>query len=282
MIRLLIAVIALSCLSASASTQTPPSPPVSGTQATKPLVTPTARKPAERRESQGQPAPAKSDVCGLGVIVSVGDEFMVKKIGLNPFANNELVVPIESWGLDDLVFARVRAAVPAGVAIRRIPSSKSAFQPREDLKHRLFRDLKAELVDNMRQITNGTNCQRYILVSKSISRFNESSHTVRGIGIIDLDVPLRHQTYLFALSYIRVFDGRDFSIIRQGSALTGREPLVKRMLLGEMILGPYSELAEASFPRHAEETASNLALREYARALLTASLDKTLPWMLRQ
>jgi hypothetical protein len=56
---------------------------------------------------------------------------------------------------------------------------------------------------------------------------------------------------------------------------------VKRMLLGTLILGPYSELAEASFPSNPEDAANNLALREYARALLTTSLDKTLPYMLR-
>ncbi len=179
MIRLLAAAIVLSCLSTSASTQPQVSPPAPGTHATKPLVKPAARKPAERNESADKPAPVRSDPCGLGVIVSVGDEFMVKKLGLNFFSDNETVVPIENWALNDLVFARVRAAAPPGVTVRRIPYTKSAFPPREELKNQLFRDMKAELVDLMRQITSGTNCQRYVLVSKSISKFNESSHTVR-------------------------------------------------------------------------------------------------------
>jgi len=54
------------------------------------------------------------------------------------------------------------------------------------------------------------------------------------------------------------------------------------MLLGELILGPYSELTQASFPSQPDKVADNLALREYARALLTASLDRTRPWMLRR
>jgi hypothetical protein len=281
MIRVFAAAIALSCLATPASTQTQLSPPTAGEQTTKPSIKPATRKPIARKEAPGKSAAAMSEPCGLGVIVSVGDEFMTKKIGLNPFGNDEAVVSIESWGLNDLAFARVRAAVPAGVIVRRIPYTKSAFPPREESKFQLFRDRKAELADLMRQITNGTQCRRYILVSKSISKFRESAHTVRGIGIVDLDIPVGRRTYLFALSFIRVFDGRDFSIIRQGSALTNREPLMQRMLLGELILGPYSELSEASFPRQAERSADNLALREYARALLTASLDKTLPMMLR-
>jgi hypothetical protein len=272
MIRLLAAAIALSCLATPASTQAQPSPPAADTQATKP-----PNKPAARKESSGKPAPARSEPCGLGVLVAIGDEFMVKKVGL--YADHVKMVPIESWGLDDLVFARIRAAA-RGVAVRRIPYSKS-LQPSEELKNRFFRDQRAEQVDVMRQATAGTNCERYVLVGRSISKFRESNVTVRGIGIVDWDVPLAHKTYLFALAFIWVFDGRDFSIIRQGSAIAHRDPLVQRMLLGELILGPYSELSQASFPGQPDEVPGNLALREYARALLTTSLDKTMPWMLR-
>lgn len=279
MIRLLAAAVVLTCFSTSASAQIQPSAPAA-TQATKPHVKPAARKPAERDRSASKSAPGTGASCGLGVVVAVGDEFTVKRIGLDFLNDHEKVVPIENWGLDDLVFARVRAAAPRGVTVRRILHSKS-IQPSEELKNRFFRDRKAELVDVMRQVTAGTDCERYVLVGRSISKFNDSNITVRGVGIVDWDIPLRHKTYLFALSFIRVFDGRDFSIIRQGSAITQREPLMQRILLGELILGPYSELSQASFPGHPDEVPGNLALREYARALLTASLDKTLPWMLR-
>lgn len=280
MIRLFVAAIALSCLSTPASAQTSPSAPAAGTQAAKPSIKPGPRKPAQRSDPAVNAASAKSEPCGLGVIAAVGDKFMVKTFGFNFFNDQEKVVPIESWGLDDLVFTRVRAAAPRGVSVRRILYSRSV-KPREELTNQFFRDRKAEQVDVMRQITAGMSCERYVLVGRSISRFNETNHTVRGIGIIDWDIPLRRKTYLFALSYIWVFDGRDFSIIRQGSAITQREPFMHRMLLGELILGPYSEVSQASFPGHPDQVPGNLALREYARALLTASLDKTMPWMLR-
>jgi hypothetical protein len=278
MIRLVTAALVLTCLSTWASAQT--QPPMESNQITQPLAKPAARKQPERSGPAGNAVSTKIEPCGIGVIAAVGDEFMVKRIGLDFFNDQEKVAPIERWGLDDLVFARVRAAVPQRVSVRRIPYSKSVM-PREELRNQFFRDRNAERVDVMRQMTVGTNCERYILIGRSISKFNETSKTVRGIGIVDWDVPLRRKVYLFALSFIWVFDGRDFSIIRQGSAITQREPLVQRMLLGELILGPYSELSEASFPSRSDEIVNNLALREYARALLTASLDKTLPWMLR-
>lgn len=272
MVRLFVAAIILSCLSTSASTQPAPAPPAA--PATKPLAKPATRKPAEPAAS------ARSEPCGVGVIAAVGDEFMMKRIGLDFFNNQVKVAPVGSWGLDDLVFARVRAALPRDVAVRRIPYSKSV-KPRDELTSQFFRDRKAEQVDVMRQITAGVNCERYVLVGRSISKVNDSHETVRGVGILDMDVPLRHKAYVFALSYIWVFNGRDFSIIRQGSAIAKRDPVMQRVLLGELILGPYSEVAQASLPGQPDEIAGNLALREYARALLTASLDKTLPWMLR-
>lgn len=278
MTRLFIAAVILSCLSAFASAQTQPPPSQAPETKTAKPAKPAAKKPAERSDPARNANSASAAACGLGVITAVGDKFMVKKLDF--FAGNEKVIPIESWGLDDLVFARVRAAVPNNVAIRRITYAKSV-KPNEELTSRFFRDWTAERADVMRQMTAGTGCERYVLIGRSISRFNQGSHTVGGIGIIDWDFPVKRNTYVFALSFIWVFDGRDFSIIRQGSAITHREPLMQRMLLGEVILGPYSEVPRASFPSPPDAAVNNLALREYARALLTASLDKTLPWMLR-
>jgi hypothetical protein len=278
--RLLAAVIVLSCFATSASTQTQPAPQTTATQPATPTAKPAIRKPAARSEPAGKQASGDSGPCGLGVVVVVGDEFTVKTIGLTVFQSKETVVPI-NWGLEDLVFGRVRAAAPPGLTVLRIPYVKSRFPAREEPKNELFRDERTELAERMRKVTQGTNCQRYVLVGNSISRFSTYSYTVRGIGIVNHDVLVGHRIYFFALSYIRVFDGRDFSIIRHGSALTHVDPLVKRMLLGTLILGPYSELAEASFPARPEQAVHNLAFREYARALLRASLDKTLPYMLQ-
>jgi hypothetical protein len=133
----------------------------------------------------------------------------------------------------------------------------------------------------MRQVTNGTNCQRYVLVSKSISAFRGLSQPVRGIGIIDWDNPFRHQTYLYALGCIRVFDGRDFTVIRQGSAIIENEPLLNRLLLGSTVIGPYRELDASAFPSNPADAAQNRTFRDAVRVMLTASLDRTLPVMLR-
>jgi hypothetical protein len=279
MLRLFAAVIVLSCFTTSASAQAQPAPQTGATLPAQPTAKSATRKPAARSQPAGRQAAGGSGSCGLGVVIVVGDEFTVKTIGLTRWQSKETVAPI-NWGLEDLIFARVRAAAP-GLTVIKIPYVKSRFPERDKPKNELFRDERAELADHMRKVTEGTNCQRYVWVGNSVSRFGTSGYTVRGIGIVNHDVLVGHRIYFFALSYIRVFDGRDFSIIKHGSALTHIDPLLKRVLLGTLILGPYSELAEASFPDKPEDATTNLAFREYARAFLTASLDRTLPYMLR-
>ena len=59
------------------------------------------------------------------MIAGTGDIFVVQKIGLTVFGNDYAEVPV-SWGLDDLVFARVRAAA-GNTPVRRITYAKGAL-----------------------------------------------------------------------------------------------------------------------------------------------------------
>jgi hypothetical protein len=62
-------------------------------------------------------------------------------------------VPIESWGLDDLVVARVRAAAGAGIAVRRIAYPANAFEPFDHPPSRLFRDAEKDLKSGAAALT---------------------------------------------------------------------------------------------------------------------------------
>jgi hypothetical protein len=269
MVRVFVVACALSCLAASAWAQ---GQPASGSASV-------AKKPEPKSVTAGKPTRYESGPCGLGVIVAVGDEFEVQRIGFASVEHAE--IPIGNWDLGDLIYSRVRAAAAPGVAVRRIFYSEATFPKHEEPKGLLFRDLKAELMDRMRQITSGSNCQRYVVVGRSIGQFGGGGRTVRGIGVVKWFNPLRSHPYLYALTFIRVFDGRDLSIIRQGSAIDELEPLAARMLLGTLLLGPHRELGEGAFPSVPAEAATNPTFREGVRSMLKASLDKTLSRMLR-
>ena len=67
------------------------------------------KKPTRRNDT---PA-AESGPCHIGVIPIAGNLFLVQRFGVDRVA-------AEGWGLDELVFSRVRAAAP-GRSVRRVP-----------------------------------------------------------------------------------------------------------------------------------------------------------------
>ncbi|TWI07786.1 hypothetical protein LPJ38_03635 [Bradyrhizobium daqingense] len=276
--RLLVITIILWCFSTQARAQAQP-------ETAQPTVKKANGKLTTPREATGKPASVAGGSCDFGVVVTTGDEFAVQTTGLTIFQNRKTVVPIPGWGLSDLIFARTRAAVPAGASVLRIPYNSAKFPPRDEskdtLKDRLFRDPNAELAGYMREAVKGTNCRHYIQILNAISPIGSSSYTVRGFGILNQDVVLGRRIFLHALAFIRIFDGRDFAIVRQSSALINLDhSLAVQRFLGKLVGGPYRELPAESFPTRPEDAASNPALRDGVRAMLAESLDKTLPLLL--
>ena len=274
MLRIAVSLVALTSMLGSAVAQAPPAPTA------KPATKAGTPKAAVTIANQTRSSP-----CDFGVIVTTGDEFTVLTTGLTVFQNKKMVVPIAGWGLNDLIFARIRAAIPAGVSVLRIPYNPAKIPPHDEskdtLKDRLFRDLNAELAQYMREVAKGTNCRHYVQILNSISPIGSSNYTVRGFGILNQDVALGRRIFLYALAFIRIFDGRDFSVVRQSSALINvHHSLAVQRLLGKLISGPYRELPAESFPTRPEDAGDNPALRDGVRAMLTESLDTTLPFLL--
>ncbi len=260
MVRVFTAAIFFSCFIISASAQTP-SPQGATTQ----TGAPAAKRSTPKAKNGAKPAaPAESGPCQIGVIPVIGDAFVVQKVGLIVFGNKYQEVPTSGWGLDDLAVARIRAAAP-GVSVRKITAAKDAFAAieRQGGVSALFRDTNAELVAAVRQSAAGIHCKRYILVQRSSSQFSNTNQNVRGIGIVGW----AGRNYLFALTYILVLDGENFSTIKRAAASTGDESLLSRGLGLNPIHGPSRKLEEGSFPAVPAEAASNPALRRWRSGL---------------
>lgn len=236
-----------------------------------------AKKPAAKKTPAKPTGPADNGPCQIGVISDIGDQFVVQNVGFTVFGNEQSEFPTKGWGLDDLVIARVRAAAGPGVTVRRIAFAKDAFAELER-PGSFFRDMKAELSNAVGRIASGSNCERYVLVQRSTSRFSNLNQSVRGIGVVHWV----YRTFLFALSYVRVYDGQSFEVIKQAAATTDDEPLVARVLMSNPIRGPNRELDKDAFPANPADAPGNPAFRDGVRALLTTSLDNILPAMLRQ
>jgi hypothetical protein len=235
---------------------------------------PAARKTAPRAKTEAKPAaPAEMGRCQVGVIPIAGNLFWIEKIGPIALSNTSARAAADGWGLDDLVVSRVRAAAP-GTAVRRIAFSREELaQARKSVS--FFRNTNSEMRDFARQVAAGTNCDRYVVVHR------HGGPSVFGIGIVRFVSLFESRTYLYAIMYVRVYDGRTFELIKEGPALIDDESLLSRAYLNP-VGGPYRALDEGSFPASRAEAVANPTLREGVRALLTASLDKTLPAMLGQ
>jgi hypothetical protein len=191
MVRVFVAACALLCLAASAWAQGQPATTAAQSATT---VKPAVKKPAPRaRTSAKPPGDADSGPCQVGVVSVIGDEFVVQRVGLTIFGNEYTEVPIEGWGIDDLVVTRVRAALP-NTTVKRITYPKGAFAPYDHPTPALFRNARDDLTAIVRPITANAGCERYVVVTKLTGRVDGTDQTRR--GIVAASVPARSVTPL--------------------------------------------------------------------------------------
>jgi hypothetical protein len=279
MLRSFAVALVLSCFAVSALAQAQPAAGTAITRAGTPAPKPAAKKPAPKAKTSAKPAgPIESGPCQIGVIPVVGDQFAVQKVGITIFGNEYTEVPIDAWGLDDLVIARVRAAIAPGIGARRIAYPKGAFAPYDHPAPALFRNARDDLTAIVRQITATAGCERYVVVTKFSGQLDGTNQTLRGIGVLNRGIGAISHTSLFANVQVTVFDGQTYAFHKKpfslGSILAGT--------LARMTQDPLTKLDDAAFPDPATEAGASATLRERTRALLTANLDKTLPASLKE
>jgi hypothetical protein len=127
MVRGIVISLVVSCLATTAFAQTQPAPaPAASTAKSVP------KKPAAKQKSATTSAAAEASPCRIGVISTIGQKFGVQKMGITVFGNGYVDAPIDTWALDDLVVARVRAT--AGAGVKRIAYAKNTFDEYENSK----------------------------------------------------------------------------------------------------------------------------------------------------
>ena len=248
---------------------------------------PSPNKASSSKPALKKPAPPKPDTGAqrgpcIGVIPHIGDRFVVQTIGLGMFGNELKEVPIESWGLDDLVVARVRAAAGTGVAVRRIAYPANGFEPYDHPPRRLFGDADKDLKSVVQAIASAGGCERYVVVVRDANADRITNQAFRGIGIFSR---AGGDTHLFALTALFVFDGHTFEVLKKGVGSPVEEKLPSNPSLYDVLRtnpmrGP--NLALKDFSSWPPATDAVMGLRDATRALLAESLDKTLPDLLEQ
>ena len=274
MARIAVSLIALLPLLSSAVAQAP-----RPTTAPPAPAKPAAKKAAPKAKPVAkQPVAAENGPCRLGVISVIGDHYSVQKFGLTIFENEASEVPID-WGLDDLVFARVRAATNNDPALRRIAYPKGVFEPFYNPKTILIRDPGERLPVIVRSFTANANCERYLVATTFKAELPNTHMTLNGIGTYNqgLGGILRH-SHLFANVAITLIDGRSYEEIKRPFVNFGANFAASMRLTED----PLTKLDNSLFPDPPAAASANAALRERTRALVADRLDRGLPGYLKE
>ncbi len=248
------------------------------------VVKPPAVKPSPTKRVAKKPAPPRTAAAAargpcIGVIPHIGESFVEQHIGLMAFGNDLTTVPIASWGLDDLIVARVRAAAGPRFSVRRIAYPVNAFEAYDHPHLFQIPDLKPMV----QTAAGASGCERYVLVVKGNDQFIGTNQVITGIGVVNRFSIYGGATFLFALTRLEIFDGRTFEILKQGGGSLRDETLGDRLVNDlfrpEPFHGPGRELKDFAWPPAPDAV---MGLREPTRILLATSLDTVLPKLLAQ
>ena len=274
MVRSFAMLLLVSCLAAPAFAQNQPA------QASSPAAT---SKSVGKKSPPGPKPPKQATAtetgpCAIGVIAAIGDHFSVQHVGLTVFGNELIEVPIEPWGIDDLVVTRVRAAAGGSTAVHRIVYAKGAFDRYYHPPSQLFSKPDNDLPTIVRTITASSHCDRYLVVTKSSGQYGGTNQTMDGLGVVTNSSSGMFNTgALFAYVQVTVFDGQSFAIREDPLGTVGAR-LAASLSKDDSI----QQLKDFEPPATPEATINNARLRDGARALLSAKLDRILPAYLNE
>jgi len=269
------AAILVSCFTAAGWAQAPSTTSPAASPPSKPVT----KKAAPKAKAAARQPVAETGPCRLGVISALGDRFSVQKFGLTIFENEENEAPMNGWGLDDLAFARVRAATGSDPSVRRIAYPTGAFEPYYNPKSRFLPDPNEGLPAIVRGITSNANCERYLVITKYNGTVPGTKMEIKGIGAYSQGIGslIRHY-HLFANVAVSMYDGATYEKINRSFAVLGASFAAGLGLTED----PLTKLDESVFPNPPESASSSSALKERTRALVSARLDRIIPIYLQQ
>jgi hypothetical protein len=207
----------------------------------------------------------------VGVISGVGHKFAVQKIGITAFGNELNEAPIDVWGIDDAVAAKVSSVLSPRFAVKKVTYPKEAFAPYE--KPAPFTNSDAVLQGIVRNVAGSQKFDLYIVVTRSGAPFGSSNQILSGLGIVEVGGLINaDNVHLFAITAVHVYDGRTFERLHWARS----EFQVDASLVGKVINGPYRTLDRSWWPTN-PQVAQNEKLKGATRALVEQSLATTIP-----
>lgn len=213
----------------------------------------------------------------IGIVSAIGDDFTFTRAGLTAPTESEQHVPIQAWGLDDLVTIRIGLLLGKHYQVQGLTYSRAPFAAKETFSpfamssalSKLKSGSDNRLSDLVRTQVAPQGLDVYVVVTKATSAYGSRSRTVAGIGVIERVAVLASSGQLHALYTITVIDGHTFKVIgkEQAGPLEGDELF--------RLKGPSREVS-ADMLSAAGSPASSDELKAAVIELIDRGLPKTL------
>jgi hypothetical protein len=267
----IVAVSLITCaLIAPSHAQAPAAQPAS--TAAKPAAKKAVPKAKAKAAKPAASGAADTGPCDMGVISHLGDVFTVQKVGLTVFGNEYAEVQVP-WGLDDLIFARVKAAGGAGV--RRINYAKDAFDAYNKPKLFFLREENEKLPGVIRQIAGSAGCRRYLVIMPLTGQLPGTNQTLTGVGIVNHGTSILSYSAVFAFINVVLLDGNTFETL--GNPNVNLKRVLGNMAEDLVKARNMQKVDNTAFPATPSDAAKSTTLRDLTRAMLTERLDKDIP-----
>jgi hypothetical protein len=201
---------------------------------------------------------------------------VVDKFGLTVFGNEHDEV-VTNWGLDDLIFERVRTAAGTALPVRRITYSPGAFEPFYHPRSRFLPDPRDGLSAIVQGIAGNAGCERYLVITRFAGQLPDTNLTLDGVGVYNrgLGNIVRH-TALFANIALTLLDGQTYAKQERLGFLLAAN------FKASLTESPLVMLPNESFPEPAATATGSVILRDQTRALVAAKVDRLLPGYLKE
>jgi hypothetical protein len=278
MLRTLVMALVLSGVAATSWAQVNPTPATSA-ESGKTVVRQVAKKPTAKGGTSAKAiGSSENGHCQIGVIPAVGNQFAVQNVGLTVFGNALTEVPVETWGLEDLIVARVRVAAGASNSVRRVTYVKDAFESYYHPPRQLFGRSGDSLEAVVRQIAGNGGCERYLVVTESGGQYGGTNQTMNGIGVVtNWSSGAFKKGALYTYIHVTVFEGHSFAKLKDPLDTVGA-----RLTAGFVKDDSIKTLDDFEPPSPPSTAVNDARLRDTTRALLTERLDKILPAYLNE
>jgi hypothetical protein len=206
----------------------------------------------------------------IGIVSALGDKFYLRKVGFTVFGNESEEMAIDSWGIDDLMTAKLKTALAGRFDVRPVTYRRAAFA---NLENRLaigVEQLRAETV----RAEVSPQLDAYLIVTKGIGQYGQTNQILQGLGMVEGPGLFNaDNAYVHAYYSLSVVDGRAWTLSRA---------TFSSLPAGEGVFGPRVKGVTRNVDRSWWPSSRDAASNQRLNGVIVELIDESLPGTLRK